>query len=440
MARRIFIAFLGVGNPKTPEAPYDTVAYAWEGRPSRRTMFAQAATAEHLGPFDQIAILCTKDSRQLRPRLKAELQQLPDFIKDSITDLPDDLPTEMTAENQWTWFEQLLDVVQDGDHVTFDFTHGMRAVPIIFSSAIGFLRRARAITLEHAVYGWYDRENTSGLHPLVELREFFVINDWAEAVSRLAEDADARALARLANENRGIAALRPLADPELIEALNSATATLRNVDVNNVGRDVRAALKIVARHRDSASGSARLLLDLVDNKFTTLAIDCGGRYDANYFQLQLAVIDALVEHRLFMQAATAMRECVGSLGMLGLTGKYDKPMKNDEGRQNRPRFADTFVNMLQYERDKWRFDETDPKCGVPHLRPWLDHLAGLGIEAELRAFVPDLIKLRNGFDHAWTSKKSAEPDIDERCRVYQRALTTTVLAALEARSAYPPPA
>ncbi|MBV5326222.1 MAG: TIGR02221 family CRISPR-associated protein, partial [Chlorobium sp.] len=283
-------------------------------------------TASADGPVDRVIFFCTKESRdkhleELQEELQQQLNNPPAHLV-----VPEPLvPTEMTAANQWGWFEQLLSNIDKGDTLIIDFTHGMRAGPIVFSSAIGFLQRAKEITLAHALYAWYDPSAKSKTHPIVDMRDFYVINDWAESVARLTDDADARKLAELA-KTTGIEALQPLGDPNLIAALQEMTDCIRNVDVNNVSKKVSAALELVEQARGRVSDSAKVMLDLVWEKFSTLAAEYppSGHYDQAYFRSQLEIVRVLLEHRLFMQAFTAMRELVGSLGMVGLTGKYHK--------------------------------------------------------------------------------------------------------------------
>src|SRR6056297_3310859 len=220
----VFISFLGIGNfNKTPG--YDLAEYAWtEKTPQTITCcFAQTAILAALeasenqnDTVDRAVLFCTRESHKkhleaLKDEFKRHLKQMPEII------IPDLVPTDMTADNQWAWFEQLLDNVGFGDRLIMDFTHGMRAVPIIFSSAVGFLTRAKHITLDHALYAWYDRERKDAPHPIVDMKDFYVINDWAESVARLTDDADARKLGDMAKQSQ-VDALAPLADEHLIAA------------------------------------------------------------------------------------------------------------------------------------------------------------------------------------------------------------------------------
>jgi len=456
---RVFVSFLGMGGPglpggRSPASPgYALTTYAWQGRPCRPTHFAQAAILEALGPatFDRVAILCTKESLAAHyPLLRDELLGL-GCREVALTDPVQAglIPTDMTAERQWQWFETLLGRIDAGDRVVFDFSHGMRAVPIVFSSAIGFLGRSKGIRLDAVLYAWYDKNRpTDEPHPIIDMKEFYAINDWAESVSRLAEEADARKLAALAGEAR-LEGLRSLAEPELAEAFRAMTDCIRNVDVNHISTRVAEALACVERHRARAGGTARVLLDLVWEKFRGLACDYPptGRYDAPYFQTQVAIIEVLAEHRLFMQAFTAMRECIGSIGMAGLGGRHGGAMVTTRGRKERKRFAEVFVNMIQFPERDWSFT-TEPESLVARdfaaLKPWYDELAARGAVASLKSIAEKkpgemrLVDFRNGFDHAWTSTSGAPDGIDERCREYIAALRSAVQVAVQGGTWMPP--
>ena len=445
---KIFVSFLGTGA-LNKDPGYDRATYNWPGKSAITVTacFAQTAILKILeekaadeGPVDRMIFLCTKESKEkhlspLKEELRAHLAAPPDVI------VPEPLvPTDMSAANQWGWFEQLLDNVSDGDTLVLDFTHGMRAVPIVFSSAIGFLNRAKGVTLAHALYAWYNKAEKDKVHPIVDMRDFYAINDWAEAVARLADDANARKIGELARTTQ-IEALQPLADEDLIRAFEEMTDCIRNVDVNNIGKKVGAALGRVKQARERVSGSARVMLDLVWEKFSTLATNepLSGRYDRAYFDSQLAIIGVLLEHRLFMQAFTAMREMAGSIGMAGLTEervekKYIKNLTCSKGKKLRKRFAQIFVRMAENPKDDWKFPSEQDARDKETLLPWYTALEQAGIiDDVLMGSLVDMADIRNGFDHAWTSKAEARTDIEEKGREYLALLTGIITELADQR-------
>ncbi len=420
--RKVFISFVGLGNEqKTPG--YDEVAYAWQGK-TRKTCFVQTAIlcAEGIQSWDAIILLFTEQSaKKHRDLLLDELRRC--GSRESQVVVREYFPAdEMNPEEQWSWFESLLDLVDSGDRVTFDFTHGYRSIPILFSSAISFLQVAKGIEVAHVLYGVYDRRRQEP-YPIVDMRQFYVINQWAEAVVRLTEDADARKLAEVSSRF-ALPYMKVLSDGRLQEALVAMTDCIRNVDVHHVSASVSRTLAIVEELCRSSSGMEKLLLDLVVRKFTFLAFEDSApdAYSAGYFEIQLKIIEVLLEHRLYMQAFTAMRECIGSIGMVGLkrAGIKCKGKNRDA--------AEVFIKMIQFPKEKWDFSKVDERYEkhVDGMAEWYGKLDSLGVIEILKeigeqkdaakdkkagnqassAESPNLFDLRNGFDHAWTTKNS----------------------------------
>jgi hypothetical protein len=103
-----------------------------------------------------------------------------------------------------------------------------------------------------------------------------------------------------------------------------------------------------------ASTAGKLLLTTVIDKFKPLAVGAppSGRYDLAYFEVQLNFIQLLLEHRLFMQAFTAMREMIASFG---LVANKKARTDNNAGRGQR-RKGEVFINMVQVQEAEWDFN------------------------------------------------------------------------------------
>lgn len=407
--RKVYLSFLGRGtfDKILKEYRYTSAVYELNGRKSQETEFVQAAEIEILGAadFDLFIVVATEVSYTAHfAGLEKQLRTL-GAKEISVVIIGED----MSAEGQWTWFEQILSRIEFRDELTVDMTHGYRLTPIIFSAAINFLQKARNIRIRAVYYGAFEKKDESGCAPIVDMKDFYIVNEWAEAVSRLVEDADARKMA-------GVAAVSPefqtggLNDPEIIQAMEDLTGTIRNVDVNHVAAKARKALELIEAKKAGSSETGRVLLDLVVDKFAILAVEDPQRYDHAYFMLQLEIVRLLLEHKLYMQAYTVMREFVGSIGMIDL---QKGGMTSSKGRSRRQAFSTLFVNMLQYSEEKWRFPE-DARGNRDKIMPYYQKLKSSGVEGLLRSFVRELVDYRNGFDHAWTSKGGAPDDISEK--------------------------
>ncbi|MDY6861728.1 MAG: TIGR02221 family CRISPR-associated protein [Thermodesulfobacteriota bacterium] len=419
--RKVYLSFLGIGSKKANGIfEYDKAVYVLNGKKSKETEFVQVAEIQILGPsnFDMILIVATQKSydTHFKDNLKTQL------LKAGANEVSYIIISEdMTPEGQWEWFERILNHIEYGDELTIDLTHGYRSIPIVFSTAINFLQKSRRIILNAVYYGAYDKNRK--LAPIINMKDFYTINEWADAVSRLVEDADARKMAEVA-ERTSEFQVAELNDPEVISTFEDLTNTIRNVDINNVSKKANAAIELIKAKERMASVTGKVLLKLVIDKFVSITTKepVSGKYDKAYFNVQIEIIKLLLEHKLFMQAYTVMREFIGSIGLI----KIEKARINTKkGRNKRYRFADTFINMLQYEESQWKFKESENVVTI--LKPFYTRLKNIGVESTLRDFTKELTDYRNGFDHAWTSKKEACSDIEEKGYQFFHKLKEVVL-------------
>lgn len=418
---RVFVSFLGMGGKEG----YNPTVYSFRGKPLASTSFVQRALMEEdaYGPayFDRLLILVTRSSREKNwAKLEAELTVAGvDRSRVTVAEISEDLASE--AEH-WAWFERVLAFLDAGDDLVLDLTHGFRIVPIVLSAAVGYLQVAKAVRLEAVLYG---ADQSGG--QIVDFKGFYRVNAWADAVSRLVEKADADKLAALAEGDEG-RQFPNLQDPELVRALRDLSGILTNIDVHAVAGRARTAVALVRQRMDRAEGAERQMLSLVADKFVGLVSDVppDGKYSGAYLDVQIEVARMLLEHGLHMQAYTVMRELVGSIGMLGLVGtKYHKGASSAEGRKYRARFAEAFIAMVNYDREKWVFND-ERQRDVLTLTPWFERLGDLELMPDLAAASRALVTIRNGFDHAWTGVSApADPNT-------LRQHGTQVLGRLEA--------
>ncbi|ERP30779.1 TIGR02221 family CRISPR-associated protein [Chitinivibrio alkaliphilus] len=390
MGRKVFISFLGAGN-------YSPVQYQ---NSSIKTPYVQTALLHRFGKnyFDKVRILTTPKSEE------KHWKQLSDDLRPFITDKTsiEHVPlSEDLANAQWKWFETILNLVDQEDKVWFDMTHGFRAFSIILSTAVSFIQKSKSIDLKGVYYGAHEAPDK----PIINMADFYTINDWADGVSQLIDTADASKLAELA-ESASSDSFQALRDEELIQALKDLTDIVRNIDVNHVAATADRAMGIVREKITQCSGADKQLLIMVEDKFKDLAVSYppSGRYDSAYFKLQLKLIEMLNTHELYMQSFTVMRELIGSIGMLAV----QKGDNRDNG-ELRKVYAEAFLSALQL-KCKWDHDAFK-KLNADDLEQvrifterFLKDVAG---KKKMKSLTYKIKDIRNGFDHAWTA---AGPD------------------------------
>lgn len=405
MSRRIYISFLGIGD-------YKPTTYSLNGRKADSSRYVQSAELEIIGPdyFDRIFLVMTESSRKKHYKeLKSELTKLG---VDNIHDIS--ITEDLEPAHHWGWFESILSFIDHGDELTVDLTHGYRIIPIVFSTALNFLQKAKNIRIKAVYYGAFEAgiENTA---PIVNAKDFYVINEWTDAVARLVEDADPGKLGRVAQKEENTN-LKEFDDPELVDAFDELTKALKNVEIHTVSEKAARAVGLIRKKETGASTTGRILLEMVKEKFISLINDKSftGRYDYDYFQLQLEIVRILLDHQLFMQAYTVMREMLGSFGLI--TMKKKAKIINEKGRKQR-RKAELFIRMLQNEESEWDFSEDEQKNMV-RIMPLYRDMEAAGLVTRLRILTGDLTKYRNGFDHAWTKQPTAFEDIEKKGGIF----------------------
>jgi hypothetical protein len=282
-------------------------------------------------------------------------------------------------------------------------------------------------------YGAFEKNREKA--PIVDMKDFYSINIWADAVERLVEDADARKIAEL-SANVPEYQISQINDTALIEALSDLTNRIRNVDINNVHQSAFWVVNFIIQKKPDSSPVEKLLFNLLLNKYVELAGSkpLSGRYDKQYFEIQLELIKLFNEHKLYMQSFTAMREFIGSIGLIGIDkSKFD----NSAGRKLRKKFSEIFINMYQHPEEKWNFfdkHEGDDQGKEKHARellPFYKRLQEIGIEPLLRDFIPEMTKFRNSLDHAWTEQSGFSNQVIEKAPDYYKKLQQVIEALVE---------
>jgi CRISPR-associated Csx2 family protein len=405
MARKVFISFLGMGGRMTPG--YIEVVYkTWrsdnmEETKEKRT-FVQTAILE-LYPhseIDKIVILTTPESEiKHKAPLKEELKSIgvSDDKYVEISNISSDLTKTDAA---WEWFNQLQSVVEKDDIVILDVTHGFRIVPIVFSAAIGYLKRAKNVFVESVLYGVFDAEGEK--KPIVDMRDFYSINDWTEAVGRLIDDADAGFLHRVAEKEESVG-FTGLNDTDLLNSVEILTQALKNVEIQKVESYTQKALNLVNNKINEVKPLEKQILEMIVEKFQSLISGppANGIYSKDYLSLQIRFITLLAQHGLYMQCFTAMREWLGSLGC-AINGEFKFISKSQDEKARR--YAEIFVSMLQFPKEKWNFDDdVNKKAQKDKLLPAYSAIEKLSNFEEIKILLEKIVKkIRNGFDHAWT--------------------------------------
>ena len=410
---KVFLSFLGLGSPKGNPSPtdyvYSDVVYRFRGKEWPSSPYVQEAILDGLdadGRRPELVLLAmTKMSEEWQWLPEGRLQSR--LSPRGLTIEEVRISDALDSQSQWSTFEQLLRAVPVGAELYVDVTHGFRLMPILFSAAISFLTNANGVKLGGVFYGAYEPRQP-GPYDIVEMTDFYRVNQWAEAVKALVSTGDARALVEVAADSPNFQA-GALRNEELARSLQRLSLLIRNVDANAVPDAAREAIALVRQVKSEATEShvtARLLLETLEEQFARLAhvAPLTGRYDEPYFRSQLALVEVLNSYGLLMQSFTVLRELIGSLGITGYA-KYRDKGRLLEGRK----YADLWVNLCQFDQS-FVAQGTDQKAMADRLMPFRDRLKSLGLWDGLVEQTKAVVAHRNAFDHARMNAKAAPGD------------------------------
>lgn len=204
MARKVFISFLGFSN-------YRECMYYKDNFCSSNIRFIQEATLDYLQTLDtwtknDVAyILLTEgakaknwiDNGHRNPKTNEIIEQIGletslkqknyPFQIETIEDLPDG----KNEQELFDIFRRIYEVIQAGDSVFFDITHGFRSLPMLALVLINYTKFLKNIDVKSITYGNYEAREE--LHdaggnifmkaPIIDLLPLSGIQDWTFAAA-----------------------------------------------------------------------------------------------------------------------------------------------------------------------------------------------------------------------------------------------------------------
>mgnify|MGYP002624408454 CR=1 FL=1 len=208
--RKVFISFLGASN-------YSECQYLISGELSCPVRYVQEAMLNHYSQSgewsqsDKAYILLTNIAREknwendghrdrdtheiikqqgLRERLEACNLAMP---VEPIDVLPGNNETEIM-----TIFTTLFNLLQEGDELFFDITHGFRYLPIIALVLGNYSKFLKNVKVEWIGYGNFeDRDKDTNTAQVVDLTSMSMLQDWTTAAADFINNGNAKSVVNL---------------------------------------------------------------------------------------------------------------------------------------------------------------------------------------------------------------------------------------------------
>jgi len=133
-------------------------------------------------PDLHVRVLVTKEARETHwESLSERLRELGVDSK-RLKRVDIEVPTSENAF--WTIFEKVLENIDEGDHVWFDITYGLRALPVAAVLALTFARHAKRFTFEGLLYGAFDaQDKNTNTAPVFDLTALLTLPAWSESLA-----------------------------------------------------------------------------------------------------------------------------------------------------------------------------------------------------------------------------------------------------------------
>lgn len=214
MARKVFMSVLGTGN-------YQVCTYV-RNLTRHKTRFVQEAILRDVRvdtwrAEDMVYILLTEEARNCnwcggvrKNGQKVQYDGLEKVLDDAklkchvqgidISDGKDE--TEM-----WQVFSTMYDLLQDGDELYFDLTHGYRYLPmllLVLGNYAKFLKNVRVVYMSYGNWEGRELDNNdpeNDLAPIVDLLPLSILQDWTFAAGAFKETGRVEPIVKSAKYN-----------------------------------------------------------------------------------------------------------------------------------------------------------------------------------------------------------------------------------------------
>ncbi len=414
MARKVFISVLGTSN--YAECRYIVPATF----KSESVRFIQEATLDYLlhvndtqwNENDVVYILLTDDAKRCNWLDNGQQDKEHNVIKIeglqtrlSKMSLPmsvetmDNMPVGNDEEEIWEIFNRVYAVIQDGDELYFDLTHGFRYLPMLILTLGNYARYLKNVSIKSITYGNYEGRNRETNEALiVNLLPLAIVQDWAFAAGEYVSNGDVRALCSLGRKellpilraggdtDKGVASLRKWVD--MLEKVVLERQTCRSTDIIQ-SRNLNNLFQAADKAKSDVIPPLAPLFEYVQDSMKPF-----GRVENIENALSAAVW--CCDNGLYQQAITLLQEYIVSVVCVkhGMN-KLDRAKRELVNKAFE--IAQNSIPVENWNADAEKLDEIYALLRTP----WMQ-------DRECVNFFSQLKDLRNDINHAGMREKARE--------------------------------
>ena len=387
---------------------------AFKARLSRFIQTALFELLQHEGEeIDRVYVFLTKEAEERNYNdyydaskkkqykgLKTIWQELFPEYTDRL--IPILMPSGQQEHEQWKLFEQIYDLIEDGDELYFDITHSFRSNPVIALIISNFARIMKNASIKCLLYGNFEAlgpayliENMDiekRIAPIVDITSMVELLDWTIAVDSFLRTGNPVQIAALSREKVKMNNQDP--DYKLINSLAQQLSELNNTLVTCRGQqypiEVDKTLKRIQEIERLDENKLPQFSKLVNKINEKVSVFTGGKAD------ETTEIDKMwgslvwcYEHGLYQQCLTLLREHILTI----VSQKLGTDPLNDGKREA---ISTIIQKTLQKELDEDKLGEN--KFLIAPVQEILDKHPELAVFAKIAHY-------RNDINHASMKKQ-----------------------------------
>lgn len=324
---RLF-TFLGTGK-------YEETNY-FLGDYQKITSYAPLASAEFL-QVDEMVVFLTREAKQ---------QQWDSFLQQANHSLkvhPQLIPLGESVDELWLIFDQMAALVQPGEKIAFDITHGLRSSPLVGLLVAAYLHSGFEVDIMALHYGAYDvRDRTTTPHrtPIFDLTAMLKLLDWSLAAERFNRTGDSASLAslleiekkeialNLGGNKKSMAVYAPLS--QLSGKLKDVSQSLNLIRTHQSMQDAGLLTQKIIEtsqllKKSPSTRPVALLMQRIEETYQPIALE--SQNPLEFIHKQYALINWYLDREQWAQAITTAREWMVNLFMFHLK-LYDFSNRN----------------------------------------------------------------------------------------------------------------
>ena len=317
----IFMTFIGTGN-------YESVNYVLGGESAKNRFVCKALLdiyQKQGADFDKLFFFLTDKAKELNwdaytrtDRNTGELikdEGIQPFLEERFPGRYEQIriPDGNSDAELLEIFDKIYSVIEPGDHLTIDTTHGFRSLPLLYFPVLRYARELKNITIEHIYYGCFLPKQPDA--PVIDLRIYDMMLDYAGAAHLFVKTGNAGEMSeqiksyfdQLPPEKKGSMGIAK----DLGKDMGKLTHALLTCKGGETAGSIKPMIDSLFRRKNKLQAisipEAKLFTQLLEH-----AIDSAGSlYEAaDPVEMGLYAVEWYLQRGLIVQGYTALRESI----------------------------------------------------------------------------------------------------------------------------------